>query len=100
MSRTAKFTRAPSASAPAPKPEKEIRHDCDLVWVGPATPAPAKRCDAERHDAEHEDAREDPLRELREYLARPIQAWELDDRHGVRTEMLRARIFRKEARGE
>ena len=47
---------------------REQRFDRDLVWVAHASSGTADR--AERRDAT--DDREDPLRELREFLARPI----------------------------
>jgi hypothetical protein len=75
---------------------REQRRDRDLVWVAHASSGTADR--AERRDAN--DPREDRLRELREYLARPIQAWLLDDRAPLRSKALRAHIFREEAGGE
>ena len=69
----------------------ETRHDRDLVWVAHATAVTdgAERRDANDARADTNGTSEDPLRELREYLARPIQAWQLDRRCAV----LRSRIF-------
>jgi hypothetical protein len=63
---------------------REQRFDRDLVLVLDSGDT-ADRADC----ADTNDPREDPLRQLREYLARPIQAWELDHRTW-RPELLRA----------
>jgi hypothetical protein len=66
---------------------REKRFDRDLVWVAPASGT------ADR--ADNDDAREDRLRELREYVARAIQAWELDARTPRQPQVLRARFIRQ-----
>jgi hypothetical protein len=52
-----------------------------------------KRHDRELPEVTAASRRADRLREIREHLARPIQAWQLSDRTSPRSEALRWHIF-------